>query len=351
MAMLEKEQPPEGIGPPPRACCCVKCVPSFCRGKTFHRINSVCHRAATAVDARVRDDQTLCLQIFVSLMIVGYGLVVTLVLVPVAVKKSESWRLRQQLFSVFEVCTVLYCLWGASLTDPGQAPHGWNGTRDRPKELGHGWCKYCEDWKPPRTHHCTACRRCVARYDHHCDWIDNCVGERNHKYFLLFLWYVTVCCLHYMFCLFHYTYSSEWQPSYRRQVVHGAPRYVRNSSQSDWWQIGGLVGLVVYTIAAVGLLFFAGAFCWCTTCGAASSQTTYDENVSERSVEETFSRGVARNCQEVLGRRPLLWMVPQTMGVTYPKVVQSGLQSGEMGAKEDSGVSSQQREAGEGRRN
>ena len=51
------------------------------------------------------------------------------------------------------------------------------------------WCKKCSTFKSPRTHHCSVCNRCVLKMDHHCPYIDQCVGYKNHKLFILFLFY------------------------------------------------------------------------------------------------------------------------------------------------------------------
>lgn len=53
-------------------------------------------------------------------------------------------------------------------------------------------CKRCNDIKPARTHHCSVCDRCVFLMDHHCPWINNCVGHENHRYFLLFVFYLWI---------------------------------------------------------------------------------------------------------------------------------------------------------------
>lgn len=51
-------------------------------------------------------------------------------------------------------------------------------------------CGTCAEIKPLRTHHCSVCNRCVFLMDHHCPWVNNCLGLENHRYFLLFIFYL-----------------------------------------------------------------------------------------------------------------------------------------------------------------
>ncbi|KAG0330139.1 hypothetical protein BGZ99_008002 [Dissophora globulifera] len=59
-------------------------------------------------------------------------------------------------------------------------------------------CKRCHLPKPERTHHCSVCKRCVLKYDHHCPWIHNCVGHFNHRFFLMFLTYLSIACVYFV---------------------------------------------------------------------------------------------------------------------------------------------------------
>ncbi|KAL4641997.1 putative palmitoyltransferase ZDHHC13 [Arapaima gigas] len=56
------------------------------------------------------------------------------------------------------------------------------------------FCTSCMMRKPVRSSHCFYCDSCVAKHDHHSVWINGCVGARNHPYFVLFLFFLSVVC-------------------------------------------------------------------------------------------------------------------------------------------------------------
>ena len=82
------------------------------------------------------------------------------------------------MFTLAEVFNFVACI----CVSPGYAPV----TQDFPQ------CDKCGRSKPPRAHHCLICKACILKLDHHCPWVNNCIGLRNHRYFVLFLFYISL---------------------------------------------------------------------------------------------------------------------------------------------------------------
>ena len=53
-------------------------------------------------------------------------------------------------------------------------------------------CPDCKVIRTPRSRHWNIWNRCVERFDHHCPYLNNCIGYRNHIWFLLFLFLMSL---------------------------------------------------------------------------------------------------------------------------------------------------------------
>jgi len=130
-----------------------------------------------------------------------------------------QWALVDGTVFLISLSLFVYCYYRAIFTDPGGVPDtkAWRVTvankgddiRDLVLEtkkdglLRH--CKWCGRYKPDRAHHCRVLGKCVLKMDHHCPWICNTVGFRNHKYFLLTLFYAALTLWWEFACLAPYT--------------------------------------------------------------------------------------------------------------------------------------------------
>lgn len=133
----------------------------------------------------------VCVVVTVGLLVFAEYVMIVDIIVP-WFGLSGQGLVHATLFSGIVVLGLL-SHYKAATTDPGAVPPNAVPEDFEPgdsEKNGFRCCHKCDCYKPERTHHCSVCRRCVVKMDHHCPWINNCVGLGNHKFFLLFLFYV-----------------------------------------------------------------------------------------------------------------------------------------------------------------
>jgi palmitoyltransferase len=66
------------------------------------------------------------------------------------------------------------------------------------------FCLTCMVKKVVRSKHCGVCNKCTLRFDHHCSWTDTCVGQYNMKYFVRYIWILSIAQFFGIYLLFSY---------------------------------------------------------------------------------------------------------------------------------------------------
>ncbi|KAE9020093.1 hypothetical protein PF011_g5567 [Phytophthora fragariae] len=192
----------------------------------------------------------------------------------------------------------------AMLTDPGAVPesalpvalaHASKDEIARMEEQRYRTCRRCRQFKPGRAHHCSICDRCVIKMDHHCPWVNNCVGLGNHKFFLLFIFYVFVLSTYALTLVFF---------RYAKCINESCPTY-------------GAIRVVCLILEAV--LF--GLFTMCMMCDQYSVITTGTTQIDRLKGEAADSLGL----REVFGgpdfKFSLHWLLP--VNIWFPTSVKN----------------------------
>jgi len=151
-------------------------------------------------------------------------------------------------------------------------------------------CKWCEKYKPDRTHHCRACRECILKMDHHCPWLDNCVGWHNHKYFLLVVYYSAALSLWLASSLFQDTLDS---------TMIGI----------EYWKM--VVFLSTETLGvflAIILMIFSGFHTWLFLNGLTTIE--FCEKSLHKTFQSRYSHGIIQDLYNNLGPHWYLWLLP-----------------------------------------
>eukprot|EP00906_Rhabdomonas_costata_P021338 RCo030989 len=220
--------------------------------------------------------------------------------------RSRNWAMAMRVLVVLNVFLAMMSYIKAVFSDPGAVPPKWNSSTKQKA----AFCKTCDEYKPHRAHHCSTCQRCVLRYDHHCDWIENCVGARNHKFFLLFLFYVCVGAVHHLYltaCLFMMMQRNPPLP------------------MPGFFMLN-FVLLCMFTLLIVPLTIFGCGFLAYATYLTSINQTTVE---SETGL--CYDVGLITNYRQVFGSSAWQWLLPIDPHLAGPHIPSVGYSADPIG--------------------
>ena len=128
-------------------------------------------------------------------------------LVPYFIQFSTKFSLILHLiFSHYLLLNIIFHYCKAVFTNPGKVTNAAKVDAEQVRYFRakgtYRICKHCNQVKPPRTYHCSVCNSCILKMEHHCPWINNCVGWLNHKFYLLFMWFLWIGCFYYTITAF-----------------------------------------------------------------------------------------------------------------------------------------------------
>ncbi|NXN91953.1 ZDH13 Palmitoyltransferase, partial [Rhinopomastus cyanomelas] len=132
------------------------------------------------------------------------------------------WFLPDILYPPETLVGFLYYFYKTWRTDPGCIKTSEKERKENIITLAEAgcldfrtFCTSCLVRKPLRSMHCLACDCCVARFDQHSLWIGQCIGFGNHRYYLLFLAFLTMTSVWLLYGTLLY-WPSHCATSYRR---------------------------------------------------------------------------------------------------------------------------------------
>ena len=167
------------------------------------------------------------------------------------------------------------------------------------------YCEPCRQVMPPRSEHCEFCKKCILRVDHHCIWMGNsCIGLLNHKFFILYLIYLSFGCLSIslLFSKAIFLDDNFGLINLMARSMHEAVVWLTACAL--------LLAVLVMTIFQIIMMF--------------KNKTTFELNLSATKTPFKHDHPV-KNIQMVFGMEKRYWLSP--FHSAFPNIKKSGIGS------------------------
>lgn len=102
------------------------------------------------------------------------------------------------------------------------------------------YCSFCEQYAPPRSFHCYTCRRCILKRHNHCLFMGKCVGHNNHRFYILFIWYVWLGSVFSTYLNWHHFVLTYQNFSLKVLMINMMPMFA--------WVFGFISALELYSV-------------------------------------------------------------------------------------------------------
>lgn len=175
-----------------------------------------------------------------------------------------------------------------------------------PSILKQGWrfCPVCECNAPPRSFHCFTCKTCILRRDHHCVFTGNCIGQKNHRYYLMVVFYAALAGLYACImntAIAHEIMKDSWFPLSLVKLIF--PLFA--------WMLGFTT--VTNMLLSAMLLLCVAAMCSMVALLGYHLKNLYHGQITHESSHKIFiyDLGWKENIRQVFGDRwRIAWLSP-----------------------------------------
>ena len=200
-------------------------------------------------------------------------------------------------------------------SNPGYIPRMWKPSHRLHRHRRINYCRKCQSTQVPRAFHCPTCSKCVLRMDHHSFWVNNCIGAGNQKSYLLLLFYTLILSL----------YTIGTGIFALLSIINSLNDSTQRARESVWLAVKLSLVILSFTYSFVWVVVilpaiprsFSSLIHNQTRIEILEQGSFSDVNTPQPHYHNPYDTGSwVLNVKSVMGRNPLLWILPVSPGVS-----------------------------------